>query len=223
MKRAQHITEIISYHKKNNIPYDINKLTDLSLADLKSYIYNTTTPKQEPPKQEPPKQEPPKQEPPKQEPIQEEPIQEEQEDEQEEQQEEQQEQEEQQQQEEEEEEEEEEPKPVINKRVSIKTKPVNINKRVETIPPKYYDTEEDEEFDHIMYIIDSYENDIKQLLSLYDLKNLRQEDKDVIYDTYTTYRDELDEDISPYTLDKQLKITLRSVINRNRNIIQRYI
>jgi len=223
MKRAQHITEIISYHKKNNIPYDINKLTDLSLADLKSYIHNTTTPKQEPPKQEPPKQEPPKQEPPKQEPIQEEPIQEEQEDEQEEQQEEQQEQEEQQQQEEEEEEEEEEPKPVINKRVSIKTKPVNINKRVETIPPKYYDTEEDEEFDHIMYIIDSYENDIKQLLSLYDLKNLRQEDKDVIYDTYTTYRDELDEDISPYTLDKQLKITLRSVINRNRNIIQRYI
>ena len=192
MKRAQHITEIISYHKKNNIPYDINKLTDLSLADLKSYIHNTTTPKQEPPKQEP---------------IQEEPIQEEQD-----------EQEEQQQQQEEE-----EPKPVINKRVSIKTKPVNINKRVETIHTKYYDTEEDDEFDHIMYIIDSYENDIKQLLSLYDLKNLRQEDKDVIYDTYTAYRDELDEDITPYTLDKQVKITLRSVINRNRNIIQRYI
>ena len=74
-----------------------------------------------------------------------------------------------------------------------------------------------------MYIIDSYENDIKQLLSLYDLKHLRQEDKDVIYDTYTAYRDELDEDITPYTLDKKLKITLRSVINRNRNIIQRYI
>jgi len=216
MKRAQHITEIISYHKKNNIPYDINKLTDLSLADLKSYIHNTTTPKQEPPKQEPPKQEPPKQEPPKQEPIQEEPIQEEPIQE-EPIQEEQDEQEEQQQQEEE------EPKPVINKRVSIKTKPVNINKRVETIHTKYYDTEEDDEFDHIMYIIDSYENDIKQLLSLYDLKNLRQEDKDVIYDTYTAYRDELDEDITPYTLDKQVKITLRSVINRNRNIIQRYI
>ena len=49
------------------------------------------------------------------------------------------------------------------------------------------------------------------------------DDKDKLYDAYCVYRDNLDEDLDNFELDKHLKSHLKSVINRNRCIIQRYI
>ena len=218
MKRAQYITEIISFHKRNNTPYDINKLTDLSLTDLRKYIPNITNP--EPQKEVEQKVE--------QKMEQKMEQKEEQKMEQKMEQKEEQKVEQKVEQESESESESESEEEVVDRREEVvvqpkKVKKIENTKKTLVEPISYYNTDEEDDFDHIMYIIESYENDIKHLLSLYDLKHLRQEDKDVIYDTYTTYRDELDEDIAPYTLDKKLKIVLRSVINRNRNIIQRYI
>ena len=74
-----------------------------------------------------------------------------------------------------------------------------------------------------MYIIANYNKDIHHLVSLFDKHNMDNDDKDKLYDAYCVYRDNLDEDLDSFELDKQLKAHLKSVVNRNRCIIQTYI
>ncbi len=83
--------------------------------------------------------------------------------------------------------------------------------------------EDDEDYDYIMYVINNYNKDIEHLVSLFDKYNMDLDDKDKLYDAYCVYRDNLDEDLDSFELDKHLKSHLKSVINRNRCIIQRYI
>ncbi len=117
------------------------------------------------------------------------------------------------------------------KKVSIQEQPKQYKYKkspsipIEQLPPRRQQkhTEDDEDYDYIMYVINNYNKDIQHLISLFDKYNMDNDDKDKLYDAYCVYRDNLDEDLDSFELDKQLKAHLKSVINRNRCIIQTFI
>ena len=203
MKRAKLITDIVAHHRQKGDNLDINQLTNLSIKELRDEMDKIINPPQPQPQQQQPQT-----------------IEEETEED-----------------ETEEEEEEKEEVKIQPKKKLINLRPqkkVLIQEKskykkstpIEIEPPKRQtkrNTEEDEDYDYIMYIITNYNKDIHHLVSLFDKNNMNIDDKDKLYDAYCVYRDNLDEDLDSFELDKQLKSHLNSVINRNRCIIQRYI
>lgn len=194
MKRVEYLNAIVRHHRSNSIPYDINALSSLSIKELRDMSSSITPPKAKTIVLQPVVE----QVEPQVEQVEQvvEVV-----------------------------------EPVVEKVVEpvvepVKPKPSKKSVKIVEPEPIQEQNEADDLNDDVNYLMDllnGFNNDIKHLTSLYDRKTLIEEDREYIYDAYNALRDELDTELSTFDLPRNLKLLVKSTLNRNKNLIQLYV